>query len=148
MEVLVKVYNKSNNNLPVYETDGSAGMDVRASLDQTVIIKPGKCAIIPTGLHVEIPVGYEIQVRSRSGLAAKKRVFVLNSPGTIDSDYRNGIGVILMNLGDEDFPVLNGDRIAQLVLNEVPQIKWEQVSSKEDLSNTTRGLNGFGSTGN
>lgn len=84
MEVLVKVYNKSNNNLPVYETDGSAGMDVRASLDQAVTIMPGRCAIIPTGLHVEIPIGYEIQVRSRSGLAAKKRVFVLNSPGTIN----------------------------------------------------------------
>lgn len=149
MEVLVKVYNKSNNNLPVYETDGSAGMDVRAFLPENpVYIKPGERALIDTGLYVEIPKGYEIQVRPRSGLALKKGITVLNTPGTIDSDYRNSIGIILINQGNEIFPVLNGDRIAQLVLNEVPQIKWEQVSSKEDLSNTTRGLNGFGSTGN
>ena len=118
----VKIYNCSGNALPKYETIGSAGMDVRAMCSEPIIIAPGKSAIIPTGLHVEIPVGYEIQVRSRSGLAAKKQVFVLNSPGTIDSDYRNGIGVILMNLGDSDFIIENGERIAQLVLNEVPQI--------------------------
>lgn len=143
----VKIYNAGSNELPKYETIGSAGMDVRASLDQAIIIKPGKCAIIPTGLHVEIPVGYEIQVRSRSGLAAKKRVFVLNSPGTIDSDYRNGIGVILMNLGDEDFTVLPGDRIAQLVLNQVPQINWIPVNTLDELSSTDRGMGGFGHSG-
>jgi dUTP pyrophosphatase len=148
MEVLVKVYNKSNNSLPVYETDGSAGMDVRAFLPENpVYLKPGERTLIDTGLYVEIPKGYEIQVRPRSGLALKKGITVLNTPGTIDSDYRNSIGIILINQGNEIFPILNGDRIAQLVLNEVPQIKWEQVSNKEDLSNTTRGLNGFGSTG-
>ena len=108
----IKVYNCSGNSLPKYETIGSAGMDVRAMCSQPIVISPGKSAIIPTGLHVEIPVGYEIQVRSRSGLAAKKQVFVLNSPGTIDSDYRNGIGVILINLGDSDFVVENGERVA------------------------------------
>lgn len=149
MEVLVKVYNKSNNSLPTYETDGSAGMDVRAFLPENPVhIKPRERALIDTGLYVEIPKGYEIQVRPRSGLALKKGITVLNTPGTIDSDYRNSIGIILINQGNEVFSVLNGDRIAQLVLNEVPQIKWEQVSNKEDLSNTTRGLNGFGSTGN
>ena len=143
----VKVYNCSGNSLPKYETIGSAGMDVRAMCSQPIVISPGKSAIIPTGLHVEIPVGYEIQVRSRSGLAAKKKVFVLNSPGTIDSDYRNGIGVILMNLGDSDFVVENGERVAQLVLNEVPQINWISVNTLDDLSSTERGMGGFGSTG-
>lgn len=145
--IKVKVYNDSDNALPKYETVGSAGMDVRACLKEPVIIPIDKSAIIPTGLYVEIPEGYEIQVRSRSGLAAKKQVFVLNSPGTIDSDYRNQIGVILMNLGDESFVVNPGDRIAQLVLNQVPQIDWVVVDSKDDLSSTDRGLGGFGSTG-
>lgn len=143
----VKVYNGSNNELPKYETPGSAGMDVRADLLHSETLLPGKSMIVPTGLFVEIPQGYEIQVRSRSGLAAKKQVFVLNSPGTIDSDYRNGIGVILMNLGSEPFVINPGDRIAQLVLNEVPQIMWNVVDSREDLSSTDRGLGGFGSTG-
>ena len=142
----VKVYNCSGNALPKYETIGSAGMDVRAMCSEPIVISPGKSAIIPTGLHVEIPVGYEIQVRSRSGLAAKKQVFVLNSPGTIDSDYRNGIGVILMNLGTSDFTVENGERIAQLVLNEVPQINWISVNTLDELSSTDRGMGGFGST--
>ena len=142
----VKVYNCSGNALPKYETIGSAGMDVRAMCSEPIVITPGKSAIIPTGLHVEIPVGYEIQVRSRSGLAAKKQVFVLNGIGTIDSDYRNGIGVILMNLGDSDFIVESGERIAQLVLNEVPQINWIPVNTLDDLSSTDRGMGGFGST--
>ncbi len=142
----VKIYNGSNNELPKYETSGSAGMDVRAEIQESITIDPGKNALIPTGLYVEIPVGYEIQIRSRSGLALKKRVFVLNGIGTIDSDYRNGIGVILMNLGDEPFVVNPGDRIAQLVLNAVPQIYWRVVDSKDDLSSTDRGLGGFGST--
>lgn len=145
--VNVKVYNSSNNALPAYETVGSAGMDVRAAIDVPITIASGKSAIIPTGLYVEIPVGYEIQVRSRSGLAAKKQVFVSNAPGTVDSDYRNQIGVILMNLGTEGFVVEPGDRIAQLVLNEVPQINWVVVDSQDALSSTDRGLNGFGSTG-
>lgn len=145
--MVVRVYNCSGNPLPKYETMGSAGMDVRAMCSQPIIIPPGKSAIIPTGLHVEIPSGYEIQVRSRSGLAAKKQVFVLNSPGTIDSDYRNGIGVILMNLGDSDFVVENGERIAQLVLNEVPHLALLPVNTLDELSSTDRGLGGFGSTG-
>lgn len=150
MDVDVKVYNKSNNSLPEYETEGSAGMDVRAFLPDKnlIIIKPGERVLINTGLYVEIPEGYEIQVRSRSGLAIKRGIFALNSPGTIDSDYRNSIGVILANFGAENFEVKNGDRIAQLVLNEIPKIKWKKVSKQEDLSNTKRGLGGFGSTGN
>ena len=143
----VKVYNSSSNNLPAYETIGSAGMDVRAMLADSVVLKPGERVIIPTGLYVEIPVGYEIQVRPRSGLAFKKGVTVLNTPGTIDSDYRNQIGVILINLGAEDFTIEPGDRIAQLVLNQVPQINWVPVNNVEELSSTDRGLGGFGSTG-
>lgn len=143
----VKVYNASNNALPKYETIGSAGMDVRAMLNETVTINPRDRVLIPTGLYVEIPVGYEIQVRPRSGLALKKGITVLNTPGTVDADYRNGIGVILINQGTEPFIVEPGDRIAQLVLNQVPQINWVVVDSQEDLSSTDRGLGGFGSTG-
>jgi len=143
----VNVYNESTNPLPQYETLGAAGLDVRAFIPESITIAPGHRVLIPTGLYVEIPVGYEIQVRPRSGLAFKKGITVLNTPGTIDSDYRNGIGVILINLSDEDFEINPGDRIAQLVLNEVPQINWILVESKDDLSSTDRGLGGFGSTG-
>lgn len=144
--MIVKVYNASKNPLPQYETFGSAGMDIRAMLDAPVAIHPGNRMLIPTGLYVEIPVGYEIQVRPRSGLALKKGITVLNTPGTVDSDYRNGIGVILINLGQDDFIVESGDRIAQIVLNQVPQIEWIPVNSTEELSSTDRGLGGFGST--
>lgn len=149
MEVLVKVYNKSENSLPAYETDGSAGMDLRAFVPENTVLqlKPGERMLIDTGLYIELPKGYEVQVRPRSGLALKKGITVLNTPGTVDSDYRNSIGVILINFGNDTFEIRNGDRIAQLVLNEVPQIKWEKVAKREDLSDTTRGLNGFGSTG-
>lgn len=143
----VKVYNESNNELPQYETIGAAGLDVKAFISEPITIASGHRALIPTGLYVEIPQGYEIQVRPRSGLALKKGITVLNTPGTIDSDYRNGIGVILANFGNEGFVVNPGDRIAQLVLNEVPQINWVPVESKDDLSSTDRGLGGFGSTG-
>lgn len=143
----VNVYNESTNPLPQYETLGAAGLDVRAFIPESITITPGHRALIPTGLYVEIPVGYEIQVRPRSGLALKKGITVLNTPGTIDSDYRNCIGVILINLSDEDFEINPGDRIAQLVLNKVPQINWILVGSKDDLSSTDRGLGGFGSTG-
>lgn len=142
----VKVYNASGNPLPAYETAGAAGMDVRANIDSSMAIRPGERAVIPTGLYVEIPEGYEIQVRPRSGLALKKGITILNTPGTIDSDYRNQIGVILANLGSEEFVVAPGDRIAQLVLNQVPQINWDVVDSQEALSSTDRGLGGFGST--
>lgn len=143
----VKVYNSSNNPLPAYETLGAAGMDVRAAIDNRVEILAGCRAVIPTGLYVEIPHGYEIQVRPRSGLALKKGITVLNTPGTIDSDYRNQIGVILINTSNEEFYVEPGDRIAQIVLHQVPQINWVPVDSQEALSSTDRGLNGFGSTG-
>ena len=144
--MIVKVYNASNNPLPQYETIESAGMDVRAMLNEPIIIGPGCRDLIPTGLYVEIAPGYEIQVRPRSGLALKKGITVLNSPGTIDADYRNQIGVILMNTGNDDFVVNPGDRIAQLVLSQVPKVEWESVNSKDELSSTDRGEGGFGST--
>jgi len=143
----VKVYNESNNPLPQYETLGAAGLDVRAFISEPIVIQPRDRVLIPTGLYVEIPIGYEIQVRPRSGLALKKGITVLNTPGTIDSDYRNGIGIILINLGEDIFTVNPGDRIAQLVLNEVPQINWFPVESRDNLSSTDRGSGGFGSTG-
>lgn len=143
----VKVFNALGTSLPQYETVGSAGMDVRAFIPEPIMIEPNNRALIPTGLFVEIPEGYEIQVRPRSGLALKKGITVANTPGTVDSDYRNEIGVILINLGVETFVVNPGDRIAQLVLNQVPQINWIPVNSREDLSSTDRGLGGFGSTG-
>jgi dUTP pyrophosphatase len=138
----VRVINKSDNELPSYETVGSAGCDVRSDHDAT--INPGDKLLIKTGLFVEIPVGYEIQVRPRSGLAFKHGLTVLNSPGTIDADYRGEIGVILINHGSEQIFLKRGERIGQLVLNKVEQIEWESVLA---LSDTTRGSGGFGSTG-
>ena len=138
----VKVINKSDNSLPLYETIGSAGCDVRST--HSDVIYPGRSALIKTGLYVEIPIGYEIQVRPRSGLALKKNLTVLNSPGTIDADYRGEIGVILINHGQTPATIEQGDRIGQLVLNKVEQIEWNEVS---ELSDTDRGQGGFGSTG-
>ena len=145
----VKIYNQSNNPLPAYETEGAAGLDLRAYLDgsESIMIWPGERKLINTGLYIEVPEGYEAQVRPRSGLALKKGITVLNTPGTINSDYRGFIGVMLVNLGGEIVEIKDGDRIAQLVFNEVPKIKWKEVSSREELSNTDRGLGGFGSTG-
>lgn len=140
----IKVINKSNNDLPKYETEASAGVDIRAYVDEPTVIYPGQSIIVKTGLHVEIPVGYEIQLRPRSGLAAKHGITVLNTPGTIDADYRGEICAILINHGDTPFAVFNGERIGQLVLNKVRQIQWEVVS---ELSDTKRGVGGFGSTG-
>lgn len=140
----VKVYNESPNSLPQYETCGAAGLDVKAN--ENVTIKPGERTLVKTGLFVEIPEGYEIQVRPRSGLAIKKGITVLNSPGTIDHDYRGNIGIILINHSSEDFEVRIGDRIAQLVLNKVEKIDWQTVISKDELSTTNRGSGGFGST--
>lgn len=142
--VIVKVINKSNNPLPVYKTDGAAGMDIMAFSAEDTIIKPGQTKIILTGIFVSIPQGWEIQVRSRSGMAAMDNVAVLNSPGTVDSDYRGEIKVILTNFGDENFIVHSGDRIAQLVLNKVTRIIFKEV---DNLDNTGRGDGGFGSTG-
>ncbi|MCM5662227.1 dUTP diphosphatase [Galbibacter mesophilus] len=140
----VKIVNKSNHPLPNYETIASAGMDIRANIDAPIVLKPLERAIVKTGLFIELPVGAEAQVRPRSGLAAKKGITVLNAPGTIDADYRGEIGVILVNLSNEDFTIENGERIAQLVIARHEHISWTEVS---ELSETTRGAGGFGSTG-
>ena len=140
----VKVINKGGNPLPEYATEFSAGLDVRAANDEPVVLAPLARAIVPTGLYLEIPRGYEVQVRPRSGLASKKGVTVLNSPGTIDSDYRGEVCVILVNLSSEPFTVERGERIAQLILARYEQIQWEEVG---ELSSSDRGEGGFGSTG-
>lgn len=140
----VKVINKSENSLPQYATPLSAGMDVRAANEQPIRIDPLQRAIVPTGLFLEIPAGYEVQVRPRSGLAAKKGITVLNAPGTIDADYRGEVCVILVNLSSEPFVVEKGERIAQLVLARHECIEWDECQS---LSESERGDGGFGSTG-
>ena len=140
----VKVINKSENSLPQYATPLSAGMDVRAANEQPIKIDPLRRAIVPTGLFLEIPAGYEVQVRPRSGLAAKKGITVLNAPGTIDADYRGEVCVILVNLSSEPFVVEKGERIAQLVLSRHECIEWDECRS---LSESERGDGGFGSTG-
>ncbi|MFP5439145.1 MAG: dUTP diphosphatase [Bacteroidia bacterium] len=144
MSVTVKVINTSGHDLPAYETTASAGMDLRAVIAEPVVLKPLDRAIIKTGLFIELPVGYEAQVRPRSGLAAKNGITVLNSPGTIDADYRGEVGVILVNLSNEPFTVNHGERVAQLVIAKHEQAAWEAV---EVLSDTHRGAGGFGSTG-
>jgi len=138
----IKIINKSAHQLPEYETGASAGMDLRANISEAVILKPLARAIIKTGLFIELPVGFEAQVRPRSGLAAKHGLTVLNSPGTVDADYRGEIGVILVNLSNTDFKIENGER--QLVIAKHERAEWEQV---ESLSETSRGEGGFGSTG-
>jgi len=140
----IKVINKSAHPLPHYETIASAGMDVRANISAPIILKPLERAIVPTGIFMELPIGTEAQVRPRSGLAAKKGVTVLNAPGTIDADYRGEVGVILVNLSNEDFVIENGERIAQIVIAQHSQAQWEEVT---ELSSTDRGEGGFGSTG-
>lgn len=140
----VKVINKSQNPLPEYSTEFSAGMDVRAANFEPVVLKPLERAMIPTGLYLEIPAGYEVQVRPRSGLAAKKGITVLNAPGTIDADYRGEVCVILVNLSNMDFTIKRGERIAQLVLAKHEKIVWEQT---DELASSERGEGGFGSTG-
>jgi len=140
----IKIINKSNHPLPAYETNHSAGMDLRASLDQPVVLKPLERAIVPTGLFIELPAGYEAQIRPRSGLAAKKGVTVLNSPGTIDADYRGEIKVIMINLSNEEFIVENGERIAQMIVASHERVEW---LSAVELLETERGAGGFGSTG-
>ena len=141
----LKIVNTSNNPLPAYETQNSAGMDLRAYLPEgTITIEPMQRALVPTGLYMEIPEGYEGQVRPRSGLAIKSGITVLNSPGTIDADYRGQVCVILINLSDKAFVINSGDRIAQLVIARCEQVETEQV---EVLSETERGAGGFGHTG-
>lgn len=140
----VQIINKSKHPLPAYATEMSAGMDLRANLSEPVVLKPLERCLVPTGLFIALPAGYEAQVRPRSGLALKKGITLLNSPGTIDADYRGEIGVILVNLSSEDFVINDGERIAQLVIARYEQIQWEMVDC---LDETQRGAGGFGHTG-
>lgn len=140
----VQIINKSKHELPNYETIASAGMDLRANIEEAITLKPLERAIVKTGLFIALPVGTEAQVRPRSGLAAKKGITVLNAPGTVDADYRGEIGVILVNLSNDDFVINDGERIAQLVIAKHERANWEEV---EVLSETERGAGGFGSTG-
>ena len=141
----IKIKNTSNNNLPKYETKFSSGLDLKAFTSDNITLKSNDIGLIKTGLFIEIPEGFEAQIRPRSGLALKYGITVLNSPGTIDSDYRGEIGVILVNLSKNDFVIKNGDRIAQIVFSKFEKINWFNVN---DLSHTNRGGGGFGSTGN
>jgi dUTP pyrophosphatase len=140
----IKIINTTDHPLPSYETMFSAGMDLRAFVAEPSTLKPLQRAIVKTGLFIQLPIGYEAQVRPRSGLAAKKGITVLNAPGTIDADYRGEIGVILVNLSNEDFTIENGERIAQLVIAKHERANWEEVDVLEE---TDRGSGGFGSTG-
>ena len=140
----VKIINRSQHTLPSYETIASAGMDLRANLSESITLKPLGRAIVKTGLFIELPIGYEAQVRPRSGLAAKNGITVLNAPGTVDADYRGEIGVILVNLSNEDFVIQNGERIAQLIIAKHERAEWIEV---QELTETSRGEGGFGSTG-
>jgi dUTP pyrophosphatase len=143
-KVSIKLVNQSDNDVPQYATAGSAGMDLRANLKEPVILKPLQRQMIPTGLFIELPVGYEAQVRPRSGIANKQGITCLNSPGTVDSDYRGEIKIILINLSDVEQTIHHGDRIAQLIIARVEQAKWQLV---QQLNNSTRGEGGFGHTG-
>ena len=140
----VQIINKSKHPIPSYETEQSAGMDLHANIDSSITLKPLERTIIKTGLFIALPPGFEAQVRPRSGLAAKKGITVLNSPGTVDADYRGEIGVILVNLSNEDFVIQDGERVAQLVIAKHERVTWQEVDL---LSETERGTGGFGSTG-
>ena len=142
--ISIKIINKSDHPTPAYETSSSAGMDLRANIEDPINLKPLERAIIKTGLFIALPQGFEAQVRPRSGLAAKHGISVLNAPGTIDADYRGEIGVILVNLSNQNFNINNGDRVAQMVIARYAHTKWEEVSV---LDETKRGKGGFGSTG-
>ena len=140
----VKVVNKSKHPLPQYATEGAAGMDLRANIDDPIVLKPLERKLIPTGLYISLPIGYEAQVRPRSGLALKHGISVCNTPGTVDADYRGQVGVILINLSNEDFVVKNGERIAQMVISKHERAEWLPV---EELDETERGAGGYGHTG-
>ena len=140
----VRIVNKSKHSIPEYATESSAGMDLRANLEESVILKPLERAMIPTSIFIELPTGYEAQVRPRSGLAAKNGITVLNTPGTIDADYRGEVKVILVNLSNQDFEIKDGERIAQMVVAKHERVDWQEV---ETLSETQRGEGGFGHTG-
>lgn len=142
--MIVKIVNKSNNPLPEYSTTHSAGMDLRANLTEPIVLKPLERVLVPTGLFIELPVGFEAQIRPRSGLALKKGITVLNSPGTIDADYRGEVGIILINLSNEEFVIQHGERICQMVIARHEHIGWQSV---EVLEETDRGAGGFGHTG-
>ncbi|HOF20042.1 MAG TPA: dUTP diphosphatase [Bacteroidales bacterium] len=141
----IKIINKSRHRLPEYSTSASAGMDLRANIEQDIILAPGRRILVPTGLYIEIPEGYEAQIRPRSGLAIHKGITVLNSPGTIDADYRGEIRVVLINLSDEDFIITDGERICQMVISRHERAEWIIV---EELTASGRGSGGFGHTGN
>ena len=140
----VRIINKSENLLPVYETKASAGMDLRANLEQSIMLKPMERRLIPTGLSIELPKGYEAQIRPRSGLALKHGITILNSPGTIDADYRGEVMILLINFSNQDFQVNHGDRIAQMIIASHEKVQWDEV---EILSETLRGTGGYGHTG-
>ena len=142
--IKVKIVNQSSNELPKYQTSQSAGMDLRANIEQEVLLEPLERTLISTGLYIELPEGYEAQVRPRSGMAYKHGLSVLNTPGTIDADYRGEVGIILVNLSNETFVVEHGERICQMVINKVESVKWELV---ENLEESLRGEGGFGHTG-
>jgi dUTP pyrophosphatase len=140
----IRIINRSKNTLPAYETIHSAGMDLRADLESPVLLNPMERKLIPTGLHIELPEGYEAQIRPRSGLAYKHGIGIVNSPGTIDADYRGEIKVLLINLSTEPFEINSGDRIAQMIVSKHEKVEWQQV---EILNETTRGAGGYGHTG-
>jgi dUTP pyrophosphatase len=144
MPITVKIINKSANTLPEYATVGSSGLDIRANIETDIVLAPMQRYMVPTGLYMEIPLGYEIQVRPRSGLALKNGITCLNSPGTVDSDYRGEIRVILINLSTESQTIVNGDRIAQIVLQKVESLEWKLDT---ELQETERGVGGFGHSG-
>ena len=142
--MIIRVINKSKNGLPAYETMHAAGMDLRADLETTVTLKPFERKLVPTGLHIELPEGFEAQIRPRSGLAFKHGISIVNSPGTIDADYRGEIKVLLINLSDQVFEINTGDRIAQMIVAKHETVNWEEV---DVLNETTRGVGGYGHTG-
>jgi len=140
----IKIINKSKHSLPEYSTEASAGMDIRANIDEEIILKPMQRALIPTGIFIELPIGFEAQIRPRSGLAIKKGITVLNSPGTIDADYRGEVCIILINLSEENFVISDGERICQMIISRHEKAEWISVDS---LKETVRGNGGFGHTG-
>lgn len=140
----VRIVNKSQHELPAYSTEASAGMDIRANLENDVLLKPLERMIVPTGLYIELPVGYEAQIRPRSGMAIRHGISILNSPGTIDADYRGEIGIIIVNLSNEEFTLQDGDRICQMVIAKHERVNWNEVTILEE---TKRGKGGFGHTG-
>jgi len=139
-----RIINKSKNSLPAYETAHAAGMDLRADLDETIVLKPMERRLVPTGLYIELPEGFEAQIRPRSGLAFKHGIGIVNSPGTIDADYRGEVKVLLINYSDQDFEINTGDRIAQMVVARHERVEWEEA---ETLNETLRGAGGYGHTG-